>query len=109
MAEKKIINRNLKSREMQYIAFKSSRFHYYKNEGMDQNECAKLHKVSKATLKRHLNKGETSEMNKGRPTIFDHYLKNVLVQHVLKLEQHMFGLAITGIRKLAYQIAEKIL
>lgn len=84
--------------------------HDYRSGGVGLNECARLHKVPKATLKRHLDKGETSEtveVNKGRPTVFNNELENLLVKHILKLEQHMFGLTIKDIRSLAYQIAEK--
>ncbi|KAJ2937617.1 hypothetical protein O0L34_g17873 [Tuta absoluta] len=84
--------------------------HDFKNENIGINECARLHKVPKATLKRHLQKGDTSEnveINKGRPVVFDKDLEDLLVKHIVTLEHHMFGLTISDIRKLAYQIAEK--
>ncbi|XP_022816222.1 uncharacterized protein LOC111349354 [Spodoptera litura] len=84
--------------------------HDYKNSDIGLNECARLHKIPKATLKRHLDKSDSEdlvEINKGRPTVFDRKFENVLVEHILFLEQHMFGFTITDIRRLAYQIAEK--
>ncbi|CAH2108801.1 unnamed protein product [Euphydryas editha] len=84
--------------------------HDYKNSDIGLNECARLHKIPKATLKRHLDKSyseERVEINKGRPTVFDSKFENVLVEHISFLEEHMFGLTITDVRRLAYKIAEQ--
>lgn len=69
------------------------------------NECARLHKIPKAILKRHYKSysEERVEINKGRPTVFDSKFENVLVEHILFLEEHMFELTITDVRRLAYQ------
>lgn len=42
--------------------------HEYRSGGVGLNECARLHKIPKATLKRHLDKSlpnESVEINKG--------------------------------------------
>ena len=83
----------------------------YRNNEVGLNECQRRYNVSKATLKRHLeNKNKiANDQTKvlGRPADFDEEIEGFLVKHILKFEERMFGLTITDIRKIAYDMAEK--
>lgn len=82
----------------------------YRNNGVGLNECQRRYHVPKATLKRHLENKNKIANDKtkalGRPTDFSQEIENLLVKHIVKFEERMFGLTITDIRRLAYDLAE---
>jgi hypothetical protein len=83
----------------------------YREGRMGLNECSRQFGISKPTLKRHF-KNENKYANgnktfKGHKTALPDNIEEDLVQHILYLEKHMFGLTITEIRKLAFEIVEK--
>jgi hypothetical protein len=57
-------------------------------------------------VKRSLNSSRTLS---GREMALDPKVKDELVKHVLYLEECVFGITISGTRRLAFQIAEKSL
>jgi hypothetical protein len=62
-------------------------------------------------IKRHLeNKNKiANDQTKvlGRPTDFGQQIEDLIVQHMLKFKERMFGINITDIRRISYDLAEK--
>lgn len=82
----------------------------YKNGDYGLNKCSRVYGVPKATIKRHAdNKNSFINERKalGRQPTFTKEMENILCEHILKFEEAFYGLTITDIRKLAYDIAEK--
>lgn len=83
----------------------------YRNGDMGFNECCRHYNIPKPTLKRHLdNKNvRANEAVKvlGRTTTLPPEVEEQLVNQIFKLEELLFGLTITDVRKLAFQIAER--
>ncbi|XP_018573656.1 uncharacterized protein LOC108912761 [Anoplophora glabripennis] len=83
----------------------------FRRGGIGLNECAKVYHIPKATLKRHIeNKNKIANAGTkkfGKGTILPKDVEEELVKHIIKLEEMMFGLTITDIRKLAFEIAAK--
>lgn len=75
------------------------------------NACARTYNVPKATLKRHLE--STNKIAKstirfhGGVTTFSADIEAEIKNHLLNLEEMMFGLTPMDVRKLAFEIAEK--
>ncbi|KAJ8962203.1 hypothetical protein NQ318_018172 [Aromia moschata] len=73
------------------------------------NKCCHEFGIPKATLKRHIenkNKRVNDEVKiMERSTVFSQEIESELVQHILTFEELMFGMTITDIRKLPYEIA----
>lgn len=67
--------------------------------------------ISKPTFKRHLtckNKFAIEEKKKiGRSETIPKQIEDDLKQHILQLDNMLFGLTITDIRRLAFEIVEK--
>lgn len=77
------------------------------NEGALQfNEACRIYNVPKPTFRRHL-KGLNLHQRIGRPKDLTEEMEKELISHVLQLESKFFGLTITDLRRLAYQLAEK--
>ncbi|XP_067123223.1 fibrinogen C domain-containing protein 1-like [Centruroides vittatus] len=62
--------------------------------------------MEEAIKKRHL-QGLNTHQRIGRPKDLTEEMERELVRHVLLLESRLFGLTITDLRRLAYQLAEK--
>lgn len=83
----------------------------YRNGDMGFNECCRHYNIPKPTLKRHL-AGKNVVANEsvkatGRTTTLPPEVEQQLVDHILRLEHLLFGVTITDVRKLAFQIAER--
>ncbi|XP_076395897.1 uncharacterized protein LOC105663718 [Megachile rotundata] len=93
-------------------------YNRWKNEDMEQaltklsqgvigfNEAHRKYGIPKPTLRRHF-LGLNRNVKFGRPKDLSNTIERELVAHALKLEASFFGLTATGLRKLAYQLAEK--
>jgi hypothetical protein len=83
----------------------------YRNGDLGFNECCRQYGVPKPTLKRHLDgknvKANDGTKAMGRHTVLPPDVELQLVDHIKKLEACLFGLTITDVRKLAFQVAEK--
>lgn len=75
------------------------------------NECCRRYNIPKPTFRRHLkclNKMANNDtQNHGRLTTFSPEMEEELAQHILKLEARLFGLTISDIRRLAFQLANR--
>lgn len=82
----------------------------YEEKKIGINEISKRFQVPKPTILRHVklqNKFANKDItHKGRPTVFSHEQEIEIINHILLLENHMFGLTIKDVRRLAYQLAE---
>lgn len=83
----------------------------FRNNECGFNECCKRYNIPKPTFRRHcrsLNKKANEDTkHHGRLTVFSEEVEQELAQHILKLEERLFGLTIRDVRRLAYQLAEK--
>ena len=74
------------------------------------NRAAKNYNVPKATLKRHLDKvnkyAKDGEKHLGRPSDLPEDIEQQLTEHIMHMEARFYGLNVTDLRKLAYEIAE---
>ena len=79
---------------------------------MGLNKAAKMFDVPKATLHRRLEiskatmKVSGGEKHMGRHSDLPSELESQLVTHVINLEERMFGVTLSDLRRLAYQLAE---
>lgn len=84
----------------------------FRNGELGLNACAKTYGIPKATLKRHLDsKNKIAKEGikfHGGVTTFSIDIEAEIKTHLLKLEEMMFGLTATDIRKLAFEIAERM-
>lgn len=83
----------------------------YKNGDVGLNECSRVYGVPKATIKRHADsKNAFSNTVKcfGRQATFSAEMEKVLVDHILLFEERFLGFTIKDVRKLAFDIAEKL-
>lgn len=75
------------------------------------NECCRRYNIPKPTFRRHLKclnkKANNDAKNHGRLTTFSTEMEMELAQHILKLEARLFGLTISDIRRLAFQLASR--
>ncbi|XP_039294504.1 jerky protein-like [Nilaparvata lugens] len=83
----------------------------YRNGDIGFNECCRQYGIPKPTLKRHLD-GKNITANEGKKSMGRHTtlppeVEQQLVEHIKKLEACFFGLTITDVRRLAFQIAER--
>lgn len=83
----------------------------YRNGEMGFNNCCRQYGIPKPTLKRHLD-GKNVKANYGIKAMGCHTalppdVELQLVDHIKKLEASLFGLTITDVRRLAFQIAER--
>ena len=76
------------------------------------NECCRKFEIPKKTFLRHVrgevNRGiiRENESVNGRQTALPREAEKELVDVILKFEENMFGLTITDVRKLAFQVLE---
>ncbi|XP_022112053.1 jerky protein homolog-like isoform X2 [Acanthaster planci] len=77
-----------------------------KNEKLGLRQAAKQYGVPQATLCRRLRKGVSAVEPATRPPIFTAEDEQLLVQYVQEMEALGFGLSISAVRKLAYEMAE---
>ncbi|CAH2099325.1 unnamed protein product [Euphydryas editha] len=77
---------------------------------MSLNKICETYGIPKPTIIRHFKKqnkfANNINIKKGGPTTFDTNFEQTLVEHILQLENHMFGLTITDVRRLAFDVAE---
>lgn len=83
----------------------------YRNGDMGFNECCRQYSIPKPTFNRHL-KGLNVSANGearviGKQCTLPQEVEEALVNRILLFESLMFGLTITDVRKLAFDIAEK--
>ncbi|CAH2087173.1 unnamed protein product [Euphydryas editha] len=78
----------------------------FKDGELRFNEVCRVYNIPKPTFRRHL-KGLNKHQRIGRPKDLTAEMETELVRHVLLLESRFFGLTITDLRRLAYQLAEK--
>lgn len=77
------------------------------------NECCRKYEIPKKTFLRHVrgqvkrgvNRGSNMPVN-GRQTALPEEAENDLVDVILQFEESMFGLTITDVRKLSFQVLE---
>lgn len=77
------------------------------------NECCRKYEIPKKTFLRHVrgqvnrgvNRGTNMAVN-GRQTALPEEAENELVDVILRFEESMFGLTITDVRKLSFQVLE---
>lgn len=85
--------------------------HEFRTGGLTFNKVCKKYNIPKPTLKRHLDgsvkRGSTNGAVNGRLPVFSSLVETQLADHLRWLDDHFFGLSITQVRKLAYEIAEK--
>lgn len=83
----------------------------YRNGDMGFNQCCRQYGIPKPTLKRHLDskniKANEGTKAMGRHTTLPPDVEKQLVDHLKQLEACFFGLTITDVRRLAFQIALK--
>ena len=82
-----------------------------KNGDMGLNAAARTYNVPKATLKRHFD-GKNTYAVDGKKVVgslsdLPAEVEEEIVNHVLKLEESMFGMTSLDLRSLAYQVAVK--
>ncbi|XP_045462177.1 uncharacterized protein LOC123672207 [Harmonia axyridis] len=81
----------------------------YRNGDMGLNQCCRQYGIPKPTLKRHLDskniKANEGTKLMGRHPTLPPDVEQQLVDHLKKLEACFFGLTITDVRRLAFQIA----
>ena len=83
----------------------------YRNGTAGLNNLSRTYGVSKATLKRHIDyaskyaNGSTKSF--GRPCTLPFEIEDILVEHILELENMMIGLTRNDFMKIAYQLTEK--
>lgn len=81
-----------------------------RNGELSLRSACSAYSVPKTTVKRHLagiNKfAVEATKHFGHPVDLSAEMEEQLVQHVLKLEEMMFGISAVEVRKLAYQLAE---
>lgn len=78
----------------------------FNNGKLRFNEVCRTYGIPKPTFRRHL-KGLNSQKKIGRPSDLTEQMETELVHHILDLESRFFGLTITDLRHLAFQLAEK--
>lgn len=82
-----------------------------RNGDLELKECCRQYNIPKPTLKRHLDSrnvvANEDIKSFGRTTIFSSEVEESLIKHILLLESCMFGLSISDVRRLAFEIAEK--
>lgn len=75
------------------------------------NECWKRYNIPKPTFRRHLkclNKRANNDIQySGRLPTFSLNMEEELARHIIKLEERLFGLTISDIRRLAFQLASR--
>lgn len=82
----------------------------YKNGDYGLNECNRVYGIPKATLKRHTDQKNyyvNERKYLGKLPVFSEEMETLLSDNILTFEESFFGLTITDIRKLAYDVAEK--
>lgn len=78
----------------------------HRNGEIGFNEACRRYNIPKPTLRRHL-RGLNNKTKFGRPNDMTAEMEEELAQHIMNLESSFFGLTITEVRKLAYELAEK--
>lgn len=82
----------------------------YRNGDLGFNECCRQYNIPKPTLKRHLDsrnvRANEETKSFGRTTTLSPEIESELTKHILLLESCMFGLTMSEVRRLAYNIAE---
>lgn len=78
----------------------------FNNGDLKFNEACRVYSIPKPTFRRHL-RGLNSHQRIGHPKDLTAEMEAELVRHVLELESRFFGLTITDLRRLAFQLAEK--
>lgn len=83
----------------------------FRNGDMGFNDCCRTYNIPKPTFNRHLKETNISANGEakiiGKQTTLPEDVEKALLDHILLLESLMFGLTITDVRKLAFQIAEQ--
>ncbi|VDI17470.1 Hypothetical predicted protein, partial [Mytilus galloprovincialis] len=74
--------------------------------GMAKKKASVLYNVPRSTLRGRL-KMEDITAPPTKPPILNRTQENILVGYILKMEERGFGLSVSDIRKLAYQMAKK--
>lgn len=81
----------------------------YKEKQCGFNECCRRYNIAKPTFRRHLHclnkKANEKVQSMGRLTVFTADIEKELANHILKLEERFFGVTISDVRRLAFQIA----
>lgn len=77
------------------------------NAGTSVKAAASNYTVPRTTLLRHLASPNISPRLGPLASVFNHQQEEELVQHLLDLEKRFYGITMTDVRKLAYDLAEK--
>lgn len=75
--------------------------------GMAKKKASVLYNVPRSTLRGRLNMEDITAPPTKQP-ILNRNQENILVGYILKMEERDFGLSVSDIRKLAYQMANKL-
>ncbi|CAC5394085.1 unnamed protein product [Mytilus coruscus] len=75
--------------------------------GMAKKKASVLYNVPRSTLRGRLNM-EDITAPPTKPPILNRTQENILIGYILKMEERGFGLTVIDIRKLAYQMANKL-
>jgi hypothetical protein len=83
---------------------------------MGFQKAGNAHGVAKSTLERKVRKARANNLDPAAAavktlgrfrTVFSHEQESNLVQHVLALEERLFGITLTDLRLLAFELAER--
>lgn len=79
-----------------------------KNKEMGYLKASRIFKVPKSTLENYLKNNKVKEdINLGRRTTLPKDIENDLVEHCLLMEKNFFGLTLSDVKRLAYQLATR--
>lgn len=83
----------------------------FKKQTIGLNKCCRKYNIPKKTFVRHasghVKRGvQTAKFAKlnGRQTAFPREMEELLVNHILKFEEMLFGLSINDVRRIAYEL-----
>jgi len=73
------------------------------NGSMSYGQASKIYSIPKSTLFRH--RTNPNLKKKGRQPVFNELFEWELAEHIKRFDDHLFGLSVSDIQKLAYQMA----
>lgn len=77
-------------------------------DGKSVKSVASKFNIPRSTLRDRLKNGKTSNPEMGRPSIFNKEQEQELTTRVIKLSNIFFGITITDLRRLAFEVAEEL-
>lgn len=77
-------------------------------DGKSVKSVSILYKIPRTTLRDRLKSQNTSNPRMGRPSVFTEEEEAVLTKHILELAKTFYGITITDLRRIAYDVAEEL-